>query len=109
MCGLLEELKIDSFEEIERKLFDEYSDETITLNFRGEPTVFGQIGVFHADIDGKERLFAMLSCPEIDEETGFVFEIIGEKKIEDFIFVNDDYTNEKVFEVYYKLVEKNKK
>ena len=107
--GFDDELKIDSFEEIERKLFDENSDETIILNFRGEPTEFSQIGVFHANIDGKERLFAMLSCPEIDEETGFVFEIIGMKKIEDFVFVNDDYTNEKVFEVYYKLLEENNK
>ncbi len=104
-----DDLEEDSYDEIGRKLFNEDSKEPIILTYDGKPTEFGQIGVFPVTIDGEERVFAMLSCPKIEEGTGFVFEVIGDGKIEGFYYVSDKEINEKVFEEYYKLLKKKKK
>ena len=100
-------LKLDSYDEITRKLVDENSTEPVIISYKGIPTEFEQVGVFTINIDGVDRIFALLECPMIDQDSGFVFEIIGEDKMEDFRYVSDYDIIDKVFDAYNELLRKN--
>lgn len=99
----------DTIDEIQRKLFDEESDEVIYVDIHGIVIGMNQIAVLNATIENQEKTFAILQPENFDDDGALVFEMIGDENLDDFVFVTDDSIVEKVFDEYYKLVEEHRK
>ena len=113
-CHSLEEIEVsdaidylgiqaDSISEIERKLYDDASNESLYLYYEGKVTKFNQVAL----IQLQDRLFTILSSEVLGEDGALVYELIGNGALEDLEYVTDGDTVDRVIEEYYKLLEEN--
>lgn len=90
-------------------LFDENCDDNIVLfDENGEPTEFEQIAII--PMEGTVYcILRPLDIPELADDEAFVFAVCeGEGEEEDSLdLVDDDETIDKVFELYYSLLDED--
>lgn len=98
----------DPIREIERKLYDENSNESIYLEYDGKVSKFDQVALIQLDIENKNRLFTILSNEEVlGEGAAIVYELIGDGVLERLEYVEDGAVVDLVIAEYYKLLEDN--
>ena len=98
----------DPIREIERKLYDENSNESIYLEYDGKVSKFDQVALIQLDIKNKNRLFTILSNEEVlGEGAAIVYELIGDGALERLEYVEDGAVVDLVIAEYYKLLEDN--
>ena len=100
------DVSADPISEIERKLYDENSNESLFLIYDGKVTKFDQVALIQLEIENVNRLFTILSNEEVLGEGGaIVYELIGNSHLERLAFVEDDAVCDMVIQEYYKLLE----
>ena len=88
------------------KLFDENNSDNIVLyNNKGEPTEFEQVAV--VPIEGKLYAILTLAAPTegINDDEGFVFEIVSEDEHHSFNLVENEEIIDEVFTLYEGLMD----
>lgn len=96
----------DTIREIERKLYDENSNESLYLEYEGKVSKFDQVALIQLQIDGDTRLFTILSSEEVLGEGGvIVYELIGNGILESLSYIDDSAIVDKVIAEYYRLLE----
>lgn len=100
------DVRADPISEIERKLYDENSNENLFLIYNGKVTKFDQVALIQLEIENENRLFTILSNEEVLGEGGaIVYELIGDSPLERLAFVDDDAVCDMVIQEYYRLLE----
>lgn len=93
----------DSLSELERKLYDENSNESLYITYEGKVTKFDQVALIQLN----NRLFTILGSEVLGEDGALVYELVGDAKLESLEYVVDGDIVDKVIEEYYKLLKEN--
>ena len=99
-----EEELADSIEEVERKLFDENSNEPIRLMGKNGLITLEQVALIPLEYNGHKNLYAILHPTDIAKDEALVFLLIGKERLEDLEVVKNEEEATEVFKIYYKML-----